>query len=134
MTLNNLLSTNIPVLKIYDRTGWTQYIDFIHVNELTANVMKGVDTMNRFFFVVMMLCDDIFYVQTFFQRYSDDDNFWMEACCNGGLSLIDTVGGMTKEQHYMISNIIQGNKIEITSEHRTEKELIGKIVQLHTLI
>ena len=101
--LNDILSTpDIQVLDLYDRVGSTGYIDFIHINEVTGPLMRGIDRYNRPFF---MLCADIIYedgtsVPTFttiFQRYTDG-SLWHSAGPAQYRMLLNTQGGMTVEQ------------------------------------
>ncbi len=97
--MNNLINSielkDIPVLCINNRTGRTDYIDFITSEDMTHNVMRGRDCYNRPFLAVKVniqppTCHDVSQsdpeykdeekyrdtsmyeaVGTFFQRYAD---------------------------------------------------------------
>lgn len=70
----------IPVLDVSDRAGWTGYINFIRPDELSHPIMRGVDKVNRPFFVIRAenaKTSDLVTV-TYFQRYSDDIQTWAQ--------------------------------------------------------
>jgi hypothetical protein len=63
----------LPILDLGDRSGATDYIDFIKPENLTAPVMKGLDIHKRPFISLKIKRkdhDEVF-VTTIFQRYTD---------------------------------------------------------------
>ena len=88
---------NIPILDIGVRKGATDYIDFINYHEVNEPVMKGTDIYGRDFIVLKFVIDNIFGMQTFFQRYSDSYNLWM-GCGKSNETLIYTIGGIKQIQ------------------------------------
>lgn len=58
--------------------GYTDYIDFITLNDMTAPIMKGKDIYNRPFISIRYI-DNISNsksVVTFFQRYTNEYHTW----------------------------------------------------------
>lgn len=102
-------------LDLGDRIGSTEYIDFIHLDEVTESVMWGYDRFNRKFFVLKMKIEDTIILQTFFQRYSGDKLCWM-GCGHATDLLFDTAGGTNNTQFLFIKNLLL-NKSAIVSEH-----------------
>jgi hypothetical protein len=102
-------------LDLGDSMGLTEYIDFIHLDEVTESVMWGYDIFNRKFFVLKMIIEDTIILQTFFQRYSGDNLCWM-GCGHATKLLFDTCGGTNNEQFHFIKNILV-NKSAIVSEN-----------------
>lgn len=114
----NLYKIDVPILDIGNRRGWTDYIDFLKWDEVNYPVMKGTDLFGRSFIVVKMILNNnkqSKIMQTFFQRYSNE-NKW-QACGHATPHLIDTVGGMKKNQFELINKIISGEKVKIDEEH-----------------
>ena len=123
---------NLPVLDLGERVGDTQYIDFIKWEEVTSSAMTGVDILNRPFVVVKFKIDNETapYMQTFFQRYSNEPQLWM-GCGHDATQLIDTTGGIKPIQQDLINRIIDGNHVVITEEHRPIIEsFVGKNASL----
>lgn len=56
--------------------GFTDYIDNIHVSDLTAPIMFGKDPWNRSFITIRYILFPNTKVVTLFQRYSNDINTW----------------------------------------------------------
>ena len=109
-----LWEADLPVLDIGNRQGHTNYIDFIHWNELKYPVMKGCDMFGRPFVVMRLVGitstgEVRFYCQTFFQRYSDSSNPIMPA----GNRLITSSGPMTDSQIETVDKIIAGKTVEL---------------------
>lgn len=102
-----------PYLDIKGRTGWTDYIDFIHEKELTSPIMRGVDVFRRKFITVMVKIEGEIYSQTFFQRYTDGLG-WMGGRI--GREIFSTCGGM-KDFHYnFIDNLITKGEALLTKD------------------
>jgi len=105
--LNKLEFNN---LDIKNKQGATGYIDFISLDEVDHNVMKGYDVFNRVFFVIKAEIENsdgskIKTFTTFFQRYSDNKNLWHTAG-NFKSLLFDTVGGATLSQIKMLIELL----------------------------
>ena len=106
----NIDYSKIPILNIGNRTGVTDYIDFISWDEVTSPVMRGQDIYGREFFVIKFLVDNkIKLMQTFFQRYSIEEDLW-QGCGHATEQLIETCGGMRPEQFKFIERIINYNE------------------------
>jgi hypothetical protein len=72
---------NLPILDLKNKIGHTGYIDFITSNDMSHNIMKGIDYYKRPFIAFKFKVtnkndsdDDQsgYAVGTFFQRYTDD--------------------------------------------------------------
>ena len=116
--MKEIMSRNYPILDIGNREGHTGYIDFINDDEVIYPVMKGKDNDNRPFIIVKVIISNKVYVQTFFQRYYDDNDLWMGCMVWGASSFITTIGGMQMYQAMLIQNIINGDVIQIKLDHR----------------
>jgi hypothetical protein len=112
---------SISVLDICARKGATDYIDFITYDEVDESVMKGTDIYGRDFIVLKFVIDNIFGMQTFFQRYSDSYNLWM-GCGHGNKTLINTIGGIKQIQAELIRDIINNGNSIIIEEHQPNHE------------
>ena len=120
---------SVPILHLGGRKGWTEYIDFITLEEVTSPVMKGTDCFGRHFIVIKMLVDDITILQTFFQRYSSGTR-WM-GCGHATVNLIDTCGGITEYQVQLLRDIIDDLEPEMKEEHKPcQSKWIGQKVKL----
>ena len=121
---------NLPRLDIGNRIGFTRYIDFISWKEVKYPVMKGIDTFGRQFIVIKCIVNNVKIMQTFFQRYSNE-NLWM-GCGHATQWLINTQGGMTDNQKGFIDNIICGKSPIIKECHcPVLMEFIGEKVELY---
>jgi hypothetical protein len=78
--LKALSVSKLPVLDT-DKTGSTGYIDFIRVEDMSHSVMKGIDVFGRPFLTLKVISSKGPMVGTFFQRYSDDCNYWAYGTC-----------------------------------------------------
>lgn len=114
------LPKNTPKLEIYNRCGYTDYIDFIKWNEFDTPIVYGIDRFKRSFVVIKFIIIETGkkIMQTFFQRYTRGIT-WM-GCGHATGLLIDTTGGISKDQIEFIQNIINGNTVEIEDKHRPE--------------
>ena len=96
--------------------------------------MQGRDCFKRLFFVVKFIVDkkDIG-MQVFFQRYTDDHYTWQSARCRNKPYLIDTSGGIDCNQVKLISDIINGETVKLTKEHRPNynRSFINKKVMIY---
>lgn len=113
-------SLDCPVLDIGDRRGDTDYIDFIHVNELSHPITKGIDCLNRKFFCLQFTITHEGHsktqYQTFFQRYTSNKYKWVSARVNGcyqpfmcGLSLqaYDMIAELVTKGRYVYDKDIE---------------------------
>ena len=80
--------TELPVLDLKDKIGSTDYIDFVKIEDMTHNIMKGVDFYRRKFVSIKYWITDTTEpinsyqaVGTFFQRYTDDPDTWAYGTC-----------------------------------------------------
>jgi hypothetical protein len=120
---------NIPTLDLGNKQGNTAYIDFITLDDMTHSIMRGIDMYNRRFIVIKMIINEITLMQTFFQRYTESEGFWMGAGHWGGGHLIDTIGGMKDIQFKLIDNIINDKIVKIEDTHRPcDPSFINKYV------
>lgn len=68
---------NIKEIDIKDRKGWTDYIDFININDFNnSNLIRGIDIFNRPFISILYTINNNPNpkILTIFQRYSDYKN------------------------------------------------------------
>tara|TARA_Y100000389_G_C17450992_1_gene514793 strand:- start:338 stop:766 length:429 start_codon:yes stop_codon:yes gene_type:complete len=123
---------NIPILDIGSRKGATDYIDFINYHEVNEPVMKGTDIYGRDFIVLKFVIDNIYGMQTFFQRYSDSYNLWM-GCGKSNETLIYTIGGIKQIQAELIRDIINNRSSIVIEEHQPNYlyDFKGKNVMLY---
>lgn len=78
---------SIPWIKHQDNfVGFTEYIDSIRPQHVQFPVMRGVDQFRRPYLVLKG--DD--WVQTFFQRYTDDKTIWTHGEYMGNALIKDT--------------------------------------------
>ena len=114
------LPKNTPKLEIYNRCGYTDYIDFLKWNEIEAPIMYGIDCYGRSFIVIKFIIIETGkkIMQTFFQRYTRGSS-WM-GCGHATSLLIDTIGGMSKDQIEFIQNIINGKNVTMEDKHRPD--------------
>lgn len=123
-------SRNYPRLDLENRTGATDYIDFIGLEEVTGPIMYGVDIFRRNFIVIKMKIDNEIILQTFFERYTDNDILWM-GCGHATNNLIYTDSGTKNPQFSLILAIIKGENPIIEERHiPCKSKWIGKKVSL----
>lgn len=132
MELYNL--EGIPNLDIGRREGSTGYIDFLKWDEVTEPVMKGMDLYGRRFVVVKMNIEneDINFMETYFQRYSDLLTKWM-SCGHATRKFINTIGtGLDSDQIDLLKRVINKEEVIIEDIHRPWREYYeGKKVKLY---
>ena len=122
---------DIPILDIGRRIGHTEYIDFLKWDEVTSPIMKGIDVYKRHFLVVKMIVDGNKIMETYFQRHTNNVNFWM-ACGHTTRGFLNTQGsGLIKEQIELLKKVINGENVLIEKKHNTAyEEFIGDYVRL----
>ena len=77
------LIKKFPILEFQNIfLGNTNYIDSILQSHLKDPIMIGVDCFNRPFIVVKYNCNNITYILTVFQRYSDCKSLWVKCDSN----------------------------------------------------
>ena len=112
----------------------TVYIDFLKWEEVTEPVMKGMDLFGRRFVVVKMSIEneDINFMETYFQRYSDLFTKWM-ACGHATRKFINTIGtGLDSDQIDLLKRVINKEEVIIEDIHRPWREYYeGKKVKLY---
>lgn len=118
--------------KIYDlikdeydlgvRCGYTDYIDFLTLDEVPKNVMRGIDCFRRKFITLKVGIKDQKTgelrksAQVFFQRYTDGRG-WVGAIF--GLNcFLETCGGMKNNQYDIIEDLVNGKMVKLTDAHR----------------
>jgi len=111
---------DLPVFDIGERMGITDYLDFIREEEPSEKVMRGVDSYTRPFLIVKAEVLDsrgkIWSVfETFFQRYSDNDQMWM-GCGHYGENFLETSGGMTQTQVDFLARLISKHSMALNDE------------------
>ena len=123
-------STKYPKLEIGERGGETGYIDFIKPSEVKYPIVQGVDKFNRPFFCIHLKGlkgeKEITFFQTFFQRYSDNNDLWHGAG-HYGTQPIETSGGMDDDTRKDLKNIVQGETItpsRLTSDNYSNLRLM----------
>ena len=123
------------ILDIGDRVGLTDYIDFLREEEITHNLMKGVDIYNRKFIVMKVgirnpKTGKLYRLQqVFFQRYTNDSNNWMTAGIVGNFEFTHSYGGMKQDQYKMLNDLVAGKTIIVEDCHRlSSPDFTGYII------
>lgn len=129
-----VLPDDIPVLDIGNRQGYTDYIDFLTLEEVTSPVMKGVDMFNRPFVVVKFNVTkpdevDLELMETFFQRYTIPTNLY-QGCGHATPLVFETSGGMSHEQFDAVERIIAGEELILTEDLRCSYDLVNSKIKL----
>ena len=125
--INTAKWENAQVYDIEDKTGMTDYIDFIKPKDFpeNCNLMYGNDCYRRFFLSHHFKDkDNNNCVMTMFQRYTDQLDFFV----NGGDSLADchvqtscfSLNRVNKYHQYMF-DLINNESIEIIDHNNTLK-------------
>ncbi|MDF2549903.1 MAG: hypothetical protein K0S07_970 [Chlamydiales bacterium] len=83
--LGGLLNVQqLPVLELKGLGDFTDYIDFIEPDMMSAPVMRGLDSCQRPFIAFKYMINEggqtVEYVETLFQRYIGDINTWTHGC------------------------------------------------------
>lgn len=126
---NNL---DVPFLDVGDRRGSTYYIDYIELDEITYPVMKGLDLLLRPFIVIKFIVDGHIRHQTFFQRYTNNENYWTTGNPFGSIPLMDSYGGMKMIQENFLKSLIDNERETITYNiYPLFEGDLGKTVELY---
>lgn len=116
------LPHNTPLLQLNYNNETGDYIDFIRSNEVVHSVMHGTDKYNRPFIVLKVNVYDAnnnlkdTRIETFFQRYTDNQYLWM-GCGHATNLFISTIGGMSSCQFELITDLIAGNTVIVKECH-----------------
>ena len=107
---------SLPILDIGKKEGSTGYIDFIKKSDLgDFNVVKGKDMYGRYFLTLKVIGEyndhTQEYIQTFFQRYSNRADLWMDAYADSQ-EFLYTPGGITDSEIQFLIKLINGDIIE----------------------
>jgi hypothetical protein len=112
------ITDNTPIIDLGNRVGSTGYVDFINFKEVNNPIVHGIDVYKRKFIVFKFQVDDDpkIYMQTLFQRYTDNKYDW-RPCGHSTRTLIDNCGPLTSIQLTFLYNLFT-----LGSEIITEKE------------
>ncbi len=134
MTFHQLCnkSKGLPQLDIGHRMGFTSYIDFLKVDEVTHPVMGGVDCYRRPFIVFKVKVDGKLVMETIFQRYTGEPGgFWMSCGHATPYHLLETSGGMKQNQVQFYLDLFEKGEMDLNDAHRPENpDTVGKKVVL----
>ena len=86
----NDLFMAVPVFDNQNRNGATDYIDYLKWDELAYPIMSGV-SVGRPFLVFKFTHHDRQHLMVLFQRYTDDDMFWILQNYDIGVTQMDAV-------------------------------------------
>lgn len=119
-----------PKLDIGNNMGYTDYLDFLTLEDVNAPVMHGIDCYRRPFVVVKFVVD---YedqktqshvikrpMETFFQRYTNETGLW-HGCGHANPLPITTCGGMTTFQKEEINKLLRGEVLTITEDYKPDE-------------
>lgn len=122
----------IPILDIGERKGYTEYIDFIKIDELTAPVMKGYDIDKRKFFCLKLSCSNgETYSQTFFQRVFWNDDIWVSSAISF-IIIMNNFGNISEDQEEFLMKIINGGTFKV-SDVRIKFKLLPNLENIEGL-
>jgi len=123
---------DIPVLILKKHND---YIDFLNFEDVPCPIMKGTDMSGRPFLILKVLINNEKILQVFFKRYSFyNDTLWM-GCGHLTNCFLNTIGGMTKVQFDLISDIITNKNPILKNYHKCLKpEFIDKQIFLYSHI
>lgn len=131
--MNYELLASLPILDIGERENTqSEMIDFIKPDELTHPVMTGLDKYQRRFITIKFKVgrESLTLHQTFFERYTHNQLDWVGAS-SASSGLIWTEPSLTSEQFEFINQIISGNKVTISEEHRpVSSVLLGELASI----
>ena len=120
----------LPKLDIGLRQGNTDYIDFLEWSEVNYPAMYGIDRYNRYFFVLKIRIDDEFFMQTFFQRYTDNSFDW-RGCGHATENLINGYGGIDNHHFKFLIDLIRNGENVIDENINCNPSYIGKKIYLY---
>ena len=92
--------------------------------------MIGKDNYRRKFLIIKAIIDNKKYMQTFFQRYTDNNLLWM-GCGHATTEFLSTYNGLRIDEAKLILDIIEGKNIVLNDEHRISSNNINKKVMLY---
>ena len=120
-----------PVLDLKNKKGFTDYIDFIKLEDVSSPIMGGVDVNKRNFIVFKLIIDKEIILQTLFQRYTNDLFTWR--CCGHATRLLfDSTRTIDDEIFQIFLDLMDNKKVKIKEEHfPCSKYFIGKEVMLY---
>lgn len=121
---------NLPKLDIGLREGSTDYIDFLEWSEINYPAMYGIDCYNRPFFVLKFRIDNEFFMQTFFQRYSDNIYDW-RGCGHATENLINGFSGLNNHHKQFLMDLISNGENIIDEDIYCFPKYIGKKIYLY---
>jgi hypothetical protein len=115
-----IMLEDYPILDIGNKNGSTGYLDFIQNHDVSNSVTKGKDKYNRPFFVIRALItrsdnSTESTLETFFQRYTNDDSLW-HGCGHSGHYFISTEGGMNIKQAEFIIELLKNKYVNLTEK------------------
>lgn len=114
MNLYNRISQEYPVLELGLRDSGYSYIDYLSLDDVTSPIMHGSDRYNRPFIVIKFIdSSGSLYMQTFFQRYSNESKLWM-GCGHATAEFLYTTGGIDEDQIALLDELIAGQTIRCT--------------------
>ena len=120
----------VPLLDVGSRKGDTNYIDYIRMSEMTSPIMKGIDYLIRPFIIFKFIVKGEIRYQIIFQRYSNNENYWM----SGGPSesaLLYT-SGITITQYEFLNTLFTNKHHIISSTIFPEREFdIGRNIEIY---
>ena len=121
--LNNVLPLNVkyedlPEIKHQNSfVGDTDYLDNIYPEHLSHYVMRGKDQHARLYLIVYYKGN----IQTYFQRYTDNNELWSYGSYRGGLYedyILKCSGNIARQPesitsiNNIITELLNSNKIE----------------------
>ena len=120
-----------PVLDIKDRKGFSGYIDFIKMEEVTSPIMTGYDLYGRKFIVLKLISDGKIILQTLFQRYWNNLYYW-RGCGHGTPNelILNPEVEIGLIQLKLILSIMGGKIVKITPDHLYNSQYVYKDVYL----
>lgn len=110
---------SLPILEVGEKCGDTGYIDFIRKEEIKFPIMGGIDDGHRPFFVMEVVSDDedkIHYAQTFFQRWTDNQDKWVSGDIVGRTIFMSTSPTMNNKHIDVLKKLINGESIVFPEE------------------
>ena len=116
---------SLPILDIGKRIGYTDYIDFIKIDDMKYSIMKGVDVYRRLFLAIKVKITgtDLKYhyeVGTFFQRFTDNKSEWAYGTCYN-LNTLYNDSRIRIHDYELLENRLHQlfNHIEIINDNHT---------------
>ena len=113
----------LRVIDIGNRTSETEYIDFLEWDDLRSPVMRGVDCHSRPFITFRLGLQIVkedgsekmrYFVQTFFQRYSNYPENWVGGSTHG---VLGTEPRLENHHFEMIRRLASGEVVEVDERH-----------------